>query len=694
MNRISISRFIFLAALTGSQAFAAELNPQSFTYQGRLMNAAGTAPLAEANITVKIGIYAPTATCLLYEEEHTVDTSTTSGAFSIRVGNGTRVDSTGVAFVDVFKNSGSPAGCTVAAGDRRKMRVTVTPNAGAPIVLSPDQELTSVPQALVADRLQGYQPSDFILSSGNVTGANLATLTGGGDTSLHHHDTHNDSRYVQQGGTGDQSLGTGKLAVGTGTASSQLDVVSGAAATVGFSVKGASGQSANLVEVKNSTGTNLVTVSSAGVLAGNGSGLTDLNASNISSGTLDAARLPTTAAIISGSAGANGNFVKWNGSGQLVDGGTLGTAAALNVGTAANDVVQLVAGGKLPAVDGSNLTNLPAASEADTLASVTGRGATTTTAVSLNAGATVKGTTTDSSAAALNVTDSASASKFYVRNDGNVGVGPTNPAAKLSIVKNAPNSSFGPTDGALMLQSADSGNYQSLRMFVDGTNNFSTIQSAQTAVGMNNLALNPGGGNVGVGTTNPQASLDILNSAAGVALNTSDGTVKTRIWNGSNAGFVAGQIGTATNHALAFHTNGGAAQMTLSTSGSVGIGTTQPATKLQVSGVVSSVMVSNATDATMNLDVSAGNIFNLSAFVCDGAKVITLQNAVAGGSYTLMMPASHTGACIFKGNDGTTSVKFSGGATGRTPTASYGAVFTFLFVDANNGYGSMVDNMQ
>lgn len=38
---------------------------------------------------------------------------------------------------------------------------------------------------------------------------------------------------------------------------------------------------------------------------------------------------------------------------------TLGTAAALNVGTAASNVVQLNGSAQLPAVDGSLLTNLP-----------------------------------------------------------------------------------------------------------------------------------------------------------------------------------------------------------------------------------------------------------------------------------------------------------------------------------------------
>jgi hypothetical protein len=50
-------------------------------------------------------------------------------------------------------------------------------------------------------------------------------------------------------------------------------------------------------------------------------------------------------------------------SGNLKIGGTaLGTAAVLNAGTAANNVVQLDSSAKLPAVDGSLLTNLPLSS--------------------------------------------------------------------------------------------------------------------------------------------------------------------------------------------------------------------------------------------------------------------------------------------------------------------------------------------
>ena len=46
----------------------------------------------------------------------------------------------------------------------------------------------------------------------------------------------------------------------------------------------------------------------------------------------------------------------------------LGTASALNVGTAANQVVQLDANGKLPAIDGGQLTNIQGYSIASALA--------------------------------------------------------------------------------------------------------------------------------------------------------------------------------------------------------------------------------------------------------------------------------------------------------------------------------------
>ena len=68
---------------------------------------------------------------------------------------------------------------------------------------------------------------------------------------------------------------------------------------------------------------------------------------------------------------------------------TLGTAAALNVGTSASQVVQLDGSAKLPAVDGSQLTNLPSGGGGYTYSAVS----TATTAVA-NYHYSVTGTTT------------------------------------------------------------------------------------------------------------------------------------------------------------------------------------------------------------------------------------------------------------------------------------------------------------
>jgi hypothetical protein len=76
-----------LAFLAMSQPlFAAEENAQSFTYQGRVMNAAGTAPLTDGTYQTYFRVYDPGGTCLLYEEVQNVTTA--NGFFSVQVGSG------------------------------------------------------------------------------------------------------------------------------------------------------------------------------------------------------------------------------------------------------------------------------------------------------------------------------------------------------------------------------------------------------------------------------------------------------------------------------------------------------------------------------------------------------------------------------------------------------------------------------
>jgi hypothetical protein len=118
---------------------------------------------------------------------------------------------------------------------------------------------------------------------------------------------------------------------------------------------------------------------------------------------------------------------------------------------------------------------------------------------------------------------------FTILNGGNVGIGTTGPQTLLQI-------GMPPTNGyaigtALDISgSADSNqifaihrggttNAQALTLGANQASHYSAIQAQQDDVGYNSLILNLNGGNVGIGTSNPQYMLDVYgNGAATVRL--------------------------------------------------------------------------------------------------------------------------------------------------------------------------------
>ncbi|MEQ1877668.1 MAG: hypothetical protein ABL958_13570, partial [Bdellovibrionia bacterium] len=233
----------FVAALlAGFHAFAQ--SPQTITYQGRLMDPSGNAPLT-GTVNMTLTVLDPSGSCTLYEESQSVDLGT-SGLFAVYVGSNTgaakrtgsdpnismnRVFGNDTAAGVVVPNSATCsllAGYTPASGDPRLMRVTVD---GTP--LTPDLNLSAVPQALVAETLQGKTADGFIQVTGGTTQVNLGILTGGAASdasALHNHDTHDDARYARTGSAVTQNFGTGdvvtagKVGVGTTTPATDLEV--------------------------------------------------------------------------------------------------------------------------------------------------------------------------------------------------------------------------------------------------------------------------------------------------------------------------------------------------------------------------------------------------------------------------------------------------------------------------------------
>jgi hypothetical protein len=199
-----------------STAFAQTEPPQFMTVDGRLYDSSSpTDPLLDASVLLKIQVLNPAKTCILYEEEQTVSTLSSNGYFNVRVGSPTSdpkrsTDDSNNSMMQVFQNqnasiagrnssgSGVPCSYTPANGDSRFFRFIVTPSStGVTSQLSPDMTIDSVPQALVAESLQGLSPDSFIRVNANTTQAKADNIFGAGYAALTNLISGTSSLYLQ-----------------------------------------------------------------------------------------------------------------------------------------------------------------------------------------------------------------------------------------------------------------------------------------------------------------------------------------------------------------------------------------------------------------------------------------------------------------------------------------------------------------
>ncbi len=232
-------------------------------------------------------------------------------------------------------------------------------------------------------------------------------------------------------------------------------------------------------------------------------------------------------------------------------------------------------------------------------------------------------------------------------NQGKVGIGTTTPQANADITTTSstmllPNNS-GSTNTAILRVGYYSHSWAGVQLDM-GIYNHSVSQEsgypawiqARNPVDFSinrNLLLNPNGGNIGIGTKTPQASIDISTKSAAMLLPTNSGSTNTAImrigyhdysWAGSQldigiynnpaSGYptwiqARNPVDYSINRNLSLNPNGG----------NVGIGTTNPQSKLTVNGTITSkevvVTIDGWSDFVFNKNYKLKNLEEVESFI-------------------------------------------------------------------------------
>ena len=224
---------------------------------------------------------------------------------------------------------------------------------------------------------------------------------------------------------------------------------------------------------------------------------------------------------------------------------------------------------------------------------------------------------------------------YALDTNGNVGIGTTSPGSLLHVSGNGANITV--TNSSNSLSTNLSGNNLTFNRAGFSYINQATVggnilfQMSNSSANDTNAMTILANGNVGIGTTNPTERLHIASaSTTGSALlldnsDTGGHTYKLLSSGTSNT--------NGAGHFRIYDTTAATDRLWISSTGNVGIGTTNPGTKLEVAGAT---LVNNTTAAVAGTNQNSplltvqGNIWTGSASAIAGWS---LQNVVSTGSY-------------------------------------------------------------